>query len=156
MSEKTVSVQLVLASHCNGYAKPRLFGGQLMAWIDIIGAVAAQRYTQTSVTTVCVDHLNFLRPAFLGDTIVQEAYVTWTGRTSLEVCVNTYVERLSGEREMTNQAYLVFVALNEHDVPVPVKPLIPETVEEKLEYARAEERRKLRMSRKNNASDGRS
>ena len=87
MADITTSVQIVLPQHCNGYAKPRLFGGQLMAWIDIVGAVAARRYTQRAVTTVCVDNLNFLNPAFLNDTVVQEAVVTWTGHTSLEAYV---------------------------------------------------------------------
>ena len=75
MHEKTTSVQIVLPQHCNGYSKPRLFGGQIMAWIDVVGAVAARRYAQSAVTTVCVDNLNFLSPAYLNDTIVQEAKV---------------------------------------------------------------------------------
>ena len=92
MAEITTSVQIVLPQHCNGYKKPRLFGGQIMAWIDVVGAVAARRYTHSAVTTVCVDNLNFLSAAYLNDTIVQEARVTWTGRTSLEVRVDSYVE----------------------------------------------------------------
>ena len=39
----TTSVQIVLPQHCNGYEHPRLFGGQIMAWIDVTGAVAARR-----------------------------------------------------------------------------------------------------------------
>ena len=147
MTRVTTSVHMVLASDCNGYKKARLFGGQLMSWIDVIGAVAAQRFTGTAVTTVCVDHLDFLKPAFLGDTIVQKAYVTWTGHTSLEVQVDTYIEKLSGERELTNQAHLVFVALDENDRPTPVPTFVPETEEEKAEYAAAEERRKIRLAR---------
>ena len=96
MSEKTTSVQIVMPQHCNGYAKPRLFGGQIMAWIDVVGAVAARRYTGHAVTTVCVDNLTFLKPAYLNDTVVQEAWVTWTGRTSLEVRVDSMVEKLDG------------------------------------------------------------
>ena len=41
MAEKTTTVQIVMPQHCNGYSKPRLFGGQIMAWIDVVGAVAA-------------------------------------------------------------------------------------------------------------------
>ena len=145
MSEMTTSVQIVLPQHCNGYAKPRLFGGQIMAWIDVIGAVAARRYTQKAVTTVCIDHLTFLKPAYLNDTIVQEAVVTWTGRTSLEVRVESMVERLDGHRELINRAYVVFVALDEQDQPSCVQPFIPETEEEKKEYQEAEKRRKLRI-----------
>ncbi len=141
MNEITTSVQIVLPQHCNGYKKPRLFGGQLMAWIDIIGAVAARRYTQKAVTTVCVDNLNFLNPAYLNDTVVLEAKVTWTGHTSLEVRVDSYVEQLDGLRKRVNQAYLVFVALDDDDKPAVVPPFTPETDEEKQEYSLALKRR---------------
>jgi len=147
MSEITTSVQIVLPQHCNGYKKPRLFGGQIMAWIDIVGAVAARRYTQRAVTTVCVDNLNFLNPAYLNDTVVQEAMVTWTGRTSLEVRVDSYVEQLDGARKPVNRAYLVFVALDDHDNPVEVPPFTPQTDAEQREYAAALERRKIRLAR---------
>ena len=147
MQEKTTTVQIVMPQHCNGYSKPRLFGGQIMAWIDVIGAVAARRYTRTAVTTVCVDNLNFLKPAYLNDTVVQEAVVTWTGRTSLEVRVDSLVERLDGERELINRAYLVFVALDGQDRPIGVPSFVPETDEEKLEYAAAETRRQVRLGR---------
>ena len=82
-----------------------------MAWIDIIGAVAARQYTHTNVTTVCVDNLSFMEAAYMNDVIVQEAVVTWTGNTSLEVRVDSYVERMDGSRFQVNRAYLVFVAL---------------------------------------------
>lgn len=147
MPEITTSVQIVLPQHCNGYKKPRLFGGQIMAWIDVVGAVAARRYTQRSVTTVCVDNLNFLNPAYLNDTVVQEAMVTWTGRTSLEVRVDSYVEQLDGTRKRVNRAYVVFVALDDHDNPVEVPPFIPQTDAERREYAAAIERRKIRITR---------
>ena len=145
MTEVTSSVQIVLPQHCNGYEKPRLFGGQIMAWIDIVGAVAARRYTQRNVTTVCVDRLSFIAPAYLNDTVVQEARVTWTGRTSLEVRVDSYVERLMGTRDLINRAYAVFVALDGEEKPVPVPPFVPETEEEKAEYAAALERRAIRL-----------
>lgn len=144
--EKTTTVQIVMPQHCNGYKKPRLFGGQIMAWIDVIGAVAARRYTQKAVTTVCIDNLTFLKPAYLNDTVVQEAMVTWTGRTSLEVRVDSMVERLDGSRELINRAYAVFVALDEEDRPCPVPPFVPETQEEKAIYREAENRRRIRKS----------
>ena len=147
MPEKTTTVQIVMPQHCNGYNNPRLFGGQIMAWIDVIGAVTARRYTQRVVTTVCIDNLTFLKPAYLNDTVVQEAAVTWTGRTSLEVRVDSMVERLDGSRELINRAYVVFVALDDDDKPAVVPPFTPETDEEKQEYARALKRREIRMKR---------
>ena len=147
MAEKTSTVQIVMPQHCNGYAKPRLFGGQIMAWIDVVGAVAARRYTGQAVTTVCIDNLTFLKPAYLNDTVVQEAVVTWTGRTSLEVRVDSFVEQLDGGRQLVNQAYVVFVALDEEDRPTSVPPFVPETEAEKAEYAAAQERRKKRVGK---------
>ena len=147
MAERTTAVQIVMPQHCNGYSKPRLFGGQIMAWIDVVGAVAARRYTGKAVTTVCVDNLTFLKPAYLNDTVVQEAQVTWTGRTSLEVRVDSMVERLDGTRELINRAYAVFVAIDDDDRPAGIPPFIPETIEEKQEYAAAEDRRRIRLNR---------
>ncbi len=148
MTEVTTSVQIVLPQHCNGTEKPRLFGGQIMAWIDIIGAVAARRYSRHAVTTVCVDHLSFIAPAFLNDTVVQEAAVTWTGRTSMEVRIDSYVERVDGTRTCVNRAYAVFVAIDEDGRPVPVPEFVPETEAEKAEYKAAERRRLERIRHK--------
>ena len=147
MPDITTSVQIVLPQHCNGYKKPRLFGGQMMAWIDIVGAVAARRYTQRAVTTVCIENLTFLNPAYLNDTVVQEAQVTWTGNTSLEVRVDSYVEQLDGTRKRVNRAYAVFVALDDEDRPAPVPPFEPRTDAERREYEAALERRRIRLSR---------
>ena len=141
MTQITTGVQIVLPQHCNGYAKPRLFGGQIMAWIDIIGAVAARRFTR------CADNLNFIAPAYLNDTISQEARVTWTGRTSLEVRVDSYVEHLDGSRTLVNRAYAVYVALDDNDQPTTVPVFTPETDEERIEYEAALRRREARKQR---------
>ena len=148
MQPVTTSVQIVLPQHCNGYAVPRLFGGQMMAWIDIVAAVAARRYAGQAVTTVCVDHLTFIAPAHLNDTVVQEARVTWAGRTSLEVRVDSYAETLSGTRVHLNRAYAVFVAIDDEERPSPVPPFTPDGPEEQAEYEAALVRREQRMGRK--------
>ena len=148
MHQITTSVQIVHAQHCNGAAGGRLFGGQLMAWIDVTAGIAARRFTHGRVTTACVDNLNFIKPAYMGDTIVQEAFVTWTGNTSLEVRVDTFVEKLSGERDQINKAYLVFVSLDEDEKPTKVPRFEPETEAEKAEYEAALERRKIRLARR--------
>lgn len=143
----TTSVQIVLPQHCNGYARSRLFGGQIMAWIDIIGAVAARQYTHTNVTTVCVDNLSFMEAAYMNDVIVQEAVVTWTGNTSLEVRVDSYVERMDGSRFQVNRAYLVFVALDENEKPTHVAKFTPRTPDAIAEWEAAEQRRAIRLGR---------
>ncbi len=147
MRQITTSVQIIMRQHCNGAKNDRLFGGQLMAWIDVVGAVAARRYAHKEVTTACVDQLDFIGPAYLNDMLVQEAFVTWTGRTSMEVRVDSYVEQLGGSRALVNRAYAVYVALDENDRPAEIPPYIPETEEETAEHRAALARRRLRLSR---------
>ena len=144
MRDITTGVQIVLAQHCNGYAIPRLFGGQLMSWIDVVGAVAARRFTKKAVTTVSIDNLHFLKPAYLNDIVVQKAWVTWTGNTSLEVRVDSFLEE-DGHMELINKAYVVYVALDENERPSKVPEYIPETEEEQAEYADAVERKVARL-----------
>lgn len=139
----TSHVEIVMATHVNGIH--RLFGGQLMSWIDIVGAVEARRWSKSDVTTVTVDHLTFLKPAYENDTIVLEAKLTWTGHTSMEVKVCTYVEKLNGEKTLVNKAFLVYVAIDSNGEKVGVPEFIPETEEEKFEYSFAKLRKANRL-----------
>jgi acyl-CoA hydrolase len=132
-----------MPSHVNGMN--RLFGGQLMTWIDIVAAVEARRHTRKQVITAMVDNLTFLGAAFLDETIRLDAVVTWTGKTSLEIKVDSFVESLPGNERMINRAYLVFVALDDKGKPAPVPPFEPVTTEEKTIWRNALERRERRL-----------
>jgi acyl-CoA hydrolase len=136
-----------MPSHVNGVN--RLFGGQLMGWIDIAAAVEARRHTRRQVITAAVDNLSFLGPAFLDETVRLDARVTWTGRTSLEVRVDSFVESLAGAERLINRAYLVFVALDDRGKPASVPVFEPSSPEEKLEWAQAEKRRNQRLDGRN-------
>ena len=138
-------VHMLMYEHLNGYG--RLFGGQLMEWIDVVAGVVARRHSGCDVTTASVDRLDFIAPAYIGDTVVLEGCLTYTGRTSMEVRVDTYVEKLSGTRERINRAYLVMVALDANGKPAPVPPLIPETIEEKAEYEAGKLRKAARSKK---------
>ncbi|MDR1565536.1 MAG: acyl-CoA thioesterase [Oscillospiraceae bacterium] len=140
----TSQVHIVMPPHVNGVN--RLFGGQLMAWIDVVAAVEARRHTHKQVVTVAIDSLRFVRPAFLDETVRLDACVTWTGRTSLEIRVDSYAEQLSGTQALINRAYMVFVALDENGAPGTFEPFVPQTPEEKLEWQQAELRRQIRSS----------
>ena len=142
----TEQVQILSQGSLNGYR--RLFGGQLMAWIDVVAAVVARRHSGKNVTTVVVDTLQFKGPAYANDTIVLIGKVTYVGNTSMEICVNSYVEELNGTKKLITTAYIVMVALDENEVPTTVPRLIIETEEEKREWAAALKRNKLRKSRK--------
>lgn len=139
-------VQVLTQANINGYN--RLFGGQLMEWIDIVAAVVARRHSGRNVTTAVVDTLTFKEPAYANDTIIICGYITYVHRTSMEVCAKTYVENLNGTRRLINTAYLVMVALDENENPVEVPRLVIETEEEKAEWEAAEKRALLRKQRR--------
>ncbi len=143
---KTEQSYLVMHRHINGYG--RLFGGQLMMWIDELGGIVGKRHAECEITTACVDQLNFKTPVYLNDTAVLIGRVTHTGRTSIEVRVDTYAEALNGERRLVNTAYLVEVAIDENGKGVEVPGLICETPEQKMEWEGGERRYKLRKQRK--------
>ena len=143
---RTEQVQILSQATLNGYK--RLFGGKLMEWIDVVAAVVARRHSGCNVTTAAVDSLEFTDAAYANDTLVLVGYVTYTGTTSMEVCVKTYVESLDGSRRLINQAYVVMVALDEEEKPVRVPKLILETDEEHAEWAAAEQRSKARHLRR--------
>ncbi len=140
----TEQVQILISEHING--QRRLFGGRLMEWIDIVAAVVARRHSGCNVTTACVDHLQFLSSAKINSTIVLVGRITYTGNTSMEVRVDTFVETLEGERTLVNRAYLVLVALDENEQPTTVPSLLLTTEEEKEEFNNALERKKIRQA----------
>ena len=137
----TEQVQILMPEHING--ANRLFGGKLLAWIDIVAAVTARRHSGYDVTTACVDHLQFLAPAHMNDTVLLTGRVTWTGRTSMEVRVDTYTET-KGIRKHVNRAYLTMVAVDSDGKPTPVPELILETDAERSDYQAGLARRALR------------
>lgn len=142
----TEQVHIITQSDINGF--DRLFGGALMSWIDILAAVVARRHSERNVTTVFVDTLEFRAPARVNDTVYMTGKMTYAGRTSMEVCVRTFVEELSGERKLINVAYLILVALDEKEEPTEVPGLIPVTEEELEEWNAGARRRALRKQRR--------
>ncbi|MCL2125037.1 MAG: acyl-CoA thioesterase [Oscillospiraceae bacterium] len=130
---QTEQIQIVLSGDINGYG--RLFGGRLAEWIDVVAVVVARRHSGHEVTTVSIDNLHFKAPAYVNETVVLIGRVTYVGRTSIEVKVETYAENLRGERNMINKAYVVLVAIDENEKPVPVPGLILENDEQRDEWA---------------------
>lgn len=117
----TEHAQIVMFRHTNGSG--RLFGGSLLQMIDTVGAICARRHSGTEVTTVAIDHLSFKAPAELNSTLLLISEIESVGKTSMKVCVTTYVEKLDGSREEINAAHLTFVALDRFNKPTPVPRL---------------------------------
>ena len=143
----TEQTYLVMHKHINGYG--RLFGGQLMAWIDELAGIVSQRHSGSQITTACIDQLNFKHPVMLGDTLVMIGRITYVGTSSMEVRIDSYVEDLEGMRRMINRAYVVMVAIDEKTGKAkPVPGLIVETESQKAEWEGGIRRMELRKQRK--------
>ncbi|MBO4976951.1 MAG: acyl-CoA thioesterase [Lachnospiraceae bacterium] len=144
---KTEQVHLVQPADLNGGG--RLFGGTLLKMIDEIAAIVAMRHTGLkTVTTAAIDNLIFKSGAYLNDLIVLIGYITYTGRTSMEVRVDAYVERGDGMRYPINRAYVVLVALDDNNHPSVIPQLILENDIQREENRMAQKRRELRLERR--------
>lgn len=143
----THHVQILSQSSLNGYR--RLFGGRLMEWIDIVAAVVARRHCNMNVTTAAVDSLVFKKPAFANDTVAIDGYITYAGKTSMEICVETFVENLDGSKDPINTAYVVMVAIDQDGKPAEVPGLILESDRDRQNYEAALRRKEYRKIRAN-------
>ena len=143
---QTEQTYLMRPIYLNEYGN--LFGGQLMEWIDEIASIVAMRHSEADITTACIDNLNFKEGATVNDVIVLRGKITYVGRTSMEVRVDTYVESRHGIRKVINRAYVVMVAVDEHHHPIPVPGLIVESESEKAEWEGGEKRYALRKERR--------
>ena len=146
------TVHIVRPNHLNG--ANRLFGGLLMQWIDEVAGIVAKRHCSGNVTTASVDNLTFLKGAYQNDMIVIKGKLTWVGNSSMEVCVDTYVENPRGERVRINNAHFMMVALDENDKPMQVPKRILQTEDEHLAWSHGEERRRIRLQRLADKLDG--
>ncbi len=137
---------LIRPTHINHYG--RLFGGQLLYWIDELAGIVAIRHSGAIVTTAAIDNLQFQAPAYEGDMIVLQGQVTYVGRSSMEIRVDTYTESLNGARKMINRAYIDMVAINSDGKPIEVPGLTLETPEQQAEWDAAAKRKALRKQRR--------
>ena len=137
---------LICPAHINHYG--RLFGGQLLKWIDELAGIVAIRHCGTTVTTAAIDNLQLQAPAYTGDMIVLQGMVTYVGRTSMEIRIDTFREALDGTREMINRAYIDMVAINCKGQPIEVPDLCLETEEQHQEYEAAKKRKQMRKQRR--------
>lgn len=96
-----------------------IFGGWIMAQVDIAGSVPAVRRARGRVTTVAVNAFHFKKPVFVGDLVSFYAEVVKVGRTSITVNVEVYAERNIGVGECVKvtEATLTYVAVDHERKP---------------------------------------
>ena len=139
--------QLMHPEHVNLLGN--VHGGWIMKLVDEAAALACMRHAQKKVVTVAIDSMTFRRPIRIGDLIILNAEVSYTGRTSMEAEVHVVAENpITGKRTHTNTAYLVYVALDDMGRPSQVPPLKAETEEEKRKMEEAAARQKRRLEQR--------
>jgi acyl-CoA hydrolase len=118
----------VQPNHANN--NDTLHGGNLMKWLDEIGAMSAMRFAGETCVTARVNELDFKRPIGIGDTALVEAYVYDAGRTSVHVALRAWREEpRTGETEKTTESSFTFVAIDGDGKPVSVPELTVESEE---------------------------
>lgn len=140
----TIMTELVLPNDTN--TLNNLMGGRLLHWMDIAAAIAAQKHCNRTVVTASVDNVSFKHPIKLGAIVSIEAQVTRAFRTSVEVRLTVWAQNIpSGLKIESNTAYYTFVALDQEGNKVEAPQVLPDSVEEKLWYDQALQRRQLRL-----------
>jgi acyl-CoA hydrolase len=145
-ASRSEMTEIVLPAQTNPLGK--LLGGQVMHLVDMAGALAAHRHSNSYVVTASVDYIDFRNPVNLGEIVNFKSQVNRVFHTSMEVGVEVYSENaMTGERKHTTTAFVTFVAIDEHTKkPKVVAPLILKTAEERRRFREAAERRKTRLA----------
>jgi acyl-CoA hydrolase len=140
----SITTKVVLPNDTNTLGN--LFGGQLLAWMDVIASVSAHRHSKRVVVTASVNHVSFQRPIKHASIVTLESKVSRAFSSSMEIFVDVFVEDpVTGEREKCNEAIYTFVAVDQNGGPIQVPELIPETEEEKVRFEGALRRKQLSL-----------
>lgn len=140
----SITTKVVLPNDTNTLGN--LFGGQLLAWMDVIASVSAHRHCRRVVVTASVNNVAFQQPIVHGAIVTLEAKVSRAFNSSMEIFVDVFVEdHVTGQRYKCNEAIYTFVAVDQNGGPIQVPELIPETEEEKKRFDGALRRKELSL-----------
>jgi acyl-CoA hydrolase len=122
-----------------------LFGGRLMQFIDLVGAMAASRHARAITVTASMDHLDFVAPVHVGDLLILKSSVNRAFRTSMEVGVKAMVEDVREQKlRHVSSAYITFVAVDRNGQGIVVPQLELETDHQRRRWEDAGRRREMR------------
>ncbi len=139
--------ELVLPQHSNVLGSA--FGGTVLAWMDICGAICAQRHAGTVCVTAAIDEVNFLSPIRIGDVVVLSARVNAAFKSSVEIQVDVQVEdRVSGARRLCVDSFMTFVAMSPEGKAQAVPALSLESSDDIRRSSEAHARRTTRLDKK--------
>ena len=117
-TDETLVLKVIpMPADCN--ANGDIFGGWVMAQVDLAGSVLPARYTQGRMATVAVNEFVFKQPVRVGDILSFFSKVSRIGRTSITVKVEVYAERYirQGQYIKVTEASLTYVAIDDNGKP---------------------------------------
>ena len=98
-----------------------IFGGWLMAQMDLGGAVMARMRARGRVATVAVEGMTFLKPVHVGEIVSIHSTMAREGRTSMRITVDVYATRQpEGDKTQVTEAVFTYVAIDDHGRPRPL------------------------------------
>ncbi len=109
---------LAMPAHTN--PNGNIFGGWIMAQMDVAGSVVAVEYAGGRVATVAVTSMKFHKPVFVGDLVSCFAQIQKVGSTSITVKVEVFVQRARDGRLLTDkvtEAVIIYVAIDDNGKP---------------------------------------
>ena len=143
----TEMTEYVLPQHANAYGT--VFGGQIMAWVDLCAAICAQRHSGRPCVTAFVDDLLFEGPVRVGEVVQLRARVTATFRTSIEIEVVVHGEDTHTRLQWPCvKSLVVFVAIDDARKPTAVPALELDSDDVRASQLAAEERRRVRLRKR--------
>lgn len=152
--KKTVAYSEVhiskLVSPSPKYPTGRVHAGEMMQLMYDTARQAATKHAGTHVTAIRVDEMVFLHPARVGTVLTCHAYLTFTGKTSMDIEVNLYVEGLEPSKAALT-SYFTMVALDEHHQPTIVPELELTNDAERIRFQEGKERYTLHHTAKKNS-----
>ncbi len=101
-----------------------IFGGWVIAQMDLAGGIKGVERAHGRVVTVAVDAMTVIRPVKVGDVLCVYTQVEKVGRTSMKIHIEAWARRfMTNTREKVTDATFTFVAIDEAGRPRPVPPL---------------------------------
>ena len=112
-----------IAMPADANARGDIFGGWILAQMDLAGGSAATRRAQGRVATVGITSMNFHRPVLVGDEVSAYTAVTKIGRTSITIAIEVWARRFAGEETVkVTEGVFTYVAIDADRKPRPVPP----------------------------------
>jgi acyl-CoA hydrolase len=126
----------------------KVFGGTILAKIDLCAYYTASRFAETICVTASFDRVDFHEPIEVGELVTLVGFVSFVGRTSVEVTIEVFADNVfGGVRRHTNTARVTMVAIKDNR-PTEVPRLICETREDKIRFLEGKALRDVRKSQR--------